>query len=176
MTDEKAGRALDARVAAEIFNLNVVALDWPCGFRYDGCTREAWSWPEETPPAHFEPWPVYVPEHGLWPGERMEPMIGEDEGQLHVRVSPVEDYEGDIGVAWNLINVVYDRWKASLVVGTLAQWEQEHLKCRFYAKLSAGNVAYERFDCTKAFTGNNPSELLCEAALYAAEHALEGRL
>lgn len=138
------GRELDAEVAERVMGLRVVARDWPCGYNYDGCEREAWSWPEEPPPMHFEPWPVYVTERGTWPARRLEPIV------------PVSAYSTDIAAAW-------------LVVEKLAAQGLRLSLDAFGGDPWWAEFADEKWERGAQATAPTAPEAICRAALAAME-------
>jgi hypothetical protein len=86
---------------AKLMGLNVVALDWPCGYDPEcGCYQAC----------HFNPpigcWynehgPVFVPANGTWPPEPVETDLF-DETEHFANVEPVPFYSDDIVAAWEV--------------------------------------------------------------------------
>ena len=93
-----AGKHLDAAVA-RVLGLNVVAMDWPCGYSLDGCEIEANSSRGGVPWRSVTPSPVYVPEE--WVNARWPPEMRD--GELYADVKPVLRYSTDIAKAWGLV-------------------------------------------------------------------------
>jgi len=119
---------------------------------------------------------VECSEHSEWlNGERdwLEP------GDLFfadgVDLRRLPDYATDPAHMMEIANAVMQRWGAELTIGTFAENRQRKApRYRYLATLRGGNVTYTRFDMQAGFAGDNPAALVCEAALYAAAHAVEG--
>lgn len=89
-------RTLDAKIASDVMGLNVVALDWPCGYDMDDGSYVA-SMFRECSYLYPERGPVYVLNEGDWPPETI------DGAECPVAVFPVPNYSTEIADAWEVV-------------------------------------------------------------------------
>ena len=107
--------------------------------------------------------------NGVWTVEATLDMPAHDDFSTFPR------YSTDPAHMMAIADAVMQRWGAELTIGTFAENRQpKRPRYRYLATLRGGNVTYTRFDMQQGFAGDNPAALVCEAALYAAAHAVEG--
>ncbi len=98
-----------------------------------------------------------------------------DDGELvyleGVNVRRLPAYSTDNACIIPVIDEVYERFGAAIIVGLLPSWERENGDGPYFVRMSGGRVKYDRFG-KKTFDGDNPAELVCQAAIYAAIHEL----
>lgn len=99
-----AGKELNALVAEKVMGLNVVSMNHPCGFgpgwRYEASTfiPPGGSW-------YIDEYPVYLPEHGIYP-----PVDDEmEKGLKYCIVEPVPFYSTDIVDAWKIVEKLEEK-------------------------------------------------------------------
>lgn len=177
--EELEGRELDAAVASEVMDLNVVHHKWPQG-RTPSCgVLEAKTFlsPDEANElwAETESWwqkrgPVYIPDHPhvRWPPERWDGAHTEDRA-FHTDVRPVPLYSKYIEEVWDVVE--QGRLKGLREVG----WDDGRAETKppaWEAHLSFPPDSINAIVCRGY--GDTPPTAICRAALKAVRE-YEGR-
>ncbi|GEM_PF-4347481 len=161
---ELTGRELDAAVGRKVMQLNIVAMDWPCGTGPDSGDYTA-SHRRDDPATWFdERGPVYVIDSDDWP-----PRPTEGAGDECAMVLPVPHYSTNIADAWQVVIRITDRdgtygdqkWSFGLEFSSIIDWHADFTPRRHHPKA--------RQYGSYVGSGITAPEAICRAALVAVE-------